>query len=241
MDGGSRCRACLHGHPLGMMIQLAGASVTLANWQLTACASGTVKASHLKFKRTPRYGASRVLPRDAVRGRSVYLPRCKQVHGDRSVESPAPGETQPAASFRHGPSCRWDYPTPSWGGWKQQTGAGPLYTRVFPWKEPLRTHVNAVQTAEDELISPVWSSVPGRDCSGATAELVVPTTLLWGYGGRFVPPCCGREGSLLPTHTLTHSIHCIVFLFLHKILKCLVKEKHIWYDTYDASYMIKLW
>lgn len=71
---------------------------------------------HLKFKRTPRYGASRVLPRDAVRGRSVYLPRCKQVHGNRSVESPAPGETQPAASFRHGPSCRWDYPTPSWGG-----------------------------------------------------------------------------------------------------------------------------
>lgn len=48
----------------------------------------------------------------------------------------------------------------------------------FREKEPLRTHVNAVQTAEDELISPVWSSVPGRDCSGATAELVVPTTLL---------------------------------------------------------------
>lgn len=139
MDGGSRCRACLHGHPLGMMIQLAGASVTLANWQLTACASGTVQASHLKFKRTPRYGASRVLPRDAVRGRSVYLPRCKQVHGNRSVESPAPGETQPAASFRHGPSCRWDYPTPSWGDWKQQTGAGPLYTRVFPWKRAV-TH-----------------------------------------------------------------------------------------------------
>lgn len=92
----------------------------------------------------------------------------------------------------------------------------------FREKEPLRTHVNAVQTAEDELISPVWSSVPGRDCSGATAELVVPTTLLWVYGGRFVPPCCGREGNVLPTHTLIHSIHCIVFLFLHQIIKCVL-------------------
>lgn len=222
MDGGSRCRACLHGHPLGMMIQLAGASVTLANWQLTACAYGTVQASHLKFKRTPRYGASRVLPRDAVRGRSVYLPRCKQVHGNRSVESPAPGETQPAASFRHGPSCRWDYPTPSWGVGNSRPVQVLCIRVCFREKEPLRTHVNAVQTAEDELISPVWSSVPGRDCSGATAELVVPTTLLWVYGGRFVPPCCGREGNILPTHTLIHSIHCIVFLFLHQIIKCVL-------------------
>lgn len=60
----------------------------------------------LKFKRTETQGERRVLPRDAVRGGSVYLPGGEQVHGHRSVESPAPGETQPATSLRHGPELR---------------------------------------------------------------------------------------------------------------------------------------
>lgn len=64
---------------------------------------------------THRYEACSALPRDAVRGGSVYLPCCEQVHGHRSVQSPAPGETQPATSLRHGPGCGWGCPTPSWG------------------------------------------------------------------------------------------------------------------------------
>lgn len=225
MDEGSPCRACMHGHPLGTMIQLAGASVTLASWRLTA-----KQASHLKFKRPLRCGVRRDLPRDAVRGGSVYLPRCKQVHGDRSVESPAPGETQPAASLRHGPGCWWDYPTPSWGGVGNSRPVRVLCICVcFREKQPLRTHVNAVQTAEDELISPVWSSVPGRDCSGATAELVVPTTLLWVYGGRFMPRCRGLGKGGEPFSPSELSLHCIfieLFIYLFKKKKALEKRKH---------------
>lgn len=149
-----------------------------------------------KFKMTHRCNACSALPRDAVRGGSIYLPCCKQVHGHRSVQSPAPGETQPATSLRHGPGCGWGCPTPSWG-FQTADQCGSSLCVFVQEVETLHAHGSALWTAADQLISPqvgVVLFVPRRNCSGSsavvngpTAELVVPTTLLRVYEGWLVP------------------------------------------------------
>lgn len=109
-------------------------------WQTTVVTASNPSG---KFKMTHRYNACSALPRDAVRGGSIYLPCCEQVHGHRSVESPAPGETQPATSLRHGPRCGWGCPTPSWG-FQTADQCGSSLCVFVQEVEPLHAHGSAL-------------------------------------------------------------------------------------------------